>query len=188
MSRIENVAVGDYIVVVDEAYRPEAFHPSAFKYTYIPEIKRKYPEPLLVVAIAAPFLLCEVVGEKSHAISVDSRHEDWTKIDQQYVREFCRLQERKIPDGIKSAEQKAKDLEDKKRICPVCAQRMGERRWRGKTGGTWVLSCARCNLQLVPIEDCNGPISAETSVKLARRQKNPQILRTAQILWYYRIR
>ena len=151
MSTIENINVGDYLVVISENYRPEKFIPNGFEFEHVTEIRRVTPEPLKVVAIATPFVLCEqlgkVKGPNLHRgpVTIDCRHTRWTKVDELFVREFCRLEGSDIPDDVKTEEDKE---EDQKRLCPLCLEQMIERRNMSDKNG-WVLACNQCKMQYV---------------------------------------
>ena len=150
MSCIENVSVGEYITVTSDVYRPEQFRPSSFEYEHVTEIRRIDPEPLRVVAISAPFILCERIGATKGSISVDCRHVQWTKVNETFVREFCRLEKTDVPDDAKTDDDKEQEKETSKRMCPLCAERMSERRGAGKND-KWLLTCDQCQMQFVPI-------------------------------------
>lgn len=161
MAKIENVKAGDFLIVISDVYRKESIRPNSFEVEVIDEIKRRGdPEPLKVAAVSAPFILCERLIKRIKAgagigelvsvavpmfVPIDSRFEEWSKVDGDYVREYCRLNEAEIPDEVKTDDDKP---EKENRLCPVCVEPMSERMITNK----WRLICSACQLKLVPIE------------------------------------
>ena len=107
-----------------------------------------------VVAINAPFILCEeAVTENASVVKpplhVDCRHTRWTKLTEEFIREYCRLKKVAVPGELKSEEDKEEDKNDKKRCCPLCVEPMTER--KGTKSG-WKMICKSCDVQLTRIE------------------------------------
>jgi len=145
MASIENISVGDYLVVIDDDYRPEKFLPNAFQYSYIEAVVARDAVPAKVVAVSAPFVLCERLGESKGPVTVDCRFSRWTKVDGQFVSEFCRLSKILVPEDARCGET---DQEASKKICPICLGKMSEVR----TDGKWCLACGECQMKYVPMK------------------------------------
>lgn len=155
MRSVECLSIGDFIVVIRDAYTPEKIIPNGFEVTHVPGLSRRSGEPVRVVAIGAPFVICEQVSRSSGGkYMLDSRYENWSKVDDLYVREYCRLEKSAIPEAV----QLPKDIEEAKQAskssCPVCLERMTERQVMGRPG--WRLACTQCRLELVPYETSRG--------------------------------
>lgn len=151
MAAVECISPGEFLVILSDRYTEEKIIPKGFEVEHIPAIRRRSGEPLKVVAIGAPFLICErVTGQDNKARFVDSRYETWTKVDEQYVREYCRLERHSIPEILQRPEELEKTKQAKKSLCPVCLEKMSERQVMGRPG--WNLACAGCELELVPYQ------------------------------------
>ena len=150
MGRIENIEVGDYLILTDVELEPESHGLDSVESIWggFSQQRRRAEQdhhPLRVAAISVPFILFEPpAGDTAKAITVDSRYASWTKADADYVRQFHSLHGREVP-GCEYTEA-AKEPEA--RMCPECSGKMGERLLRGK----WVLSCGDCMKAFVSLE------------------------------------
>ena len=146
MSSVENVSVGDFIVVTETRYRADFFTPPPFQGEWIPAINEIDPVPLQVKGVAAPYLMCERVQGEGKSEWVDSRFVSWSKIETSLVLEYCKLNKLDVPDDAKTEDQLKSDIEDKKKRCPLCQEPMSERM---KEIGNWNLICNPCGVELV---------------------------------------
>lgn len=142
MSAVENLNVGDYIVVIGDIYRNFESR-KTFDVNYIEAVEEVIPIPLKVLAISAPFALCEYPN--GEPISVDQRYEFWTKVNDQFVREYCRMLKAPIPPEMQTED----DQVSAQRKCPLCAEIMSERRGSSER---WDLYCSECEMTYVPIK------------------------------------
>ena len=138
MSSIENLRIGDVIMVTSSRYQDEKLIPPAWEGEYQPEMRPISTTPLLVVSIDTPFNLGEqLITRVGEAMILDSRYVSWTKISERFVREFCRMDEITVPTKFRT--KVTSKQETKSKLCPLCSSKMSDRmsgdkqwRWRRK--------------------------------------------------------
>ena len=149
---IENVSVGDWVTVISQEYREAITIQNKYDTEYHREIPKIDPEPLKVVAISTPFILGESVittKASNRGVSIDVRFSKWSKLSDDFVKEYCRLLKLPIPKDLDPDG----EIEKGTKQCPVCGKNMRERLVReGKNISDWILICNSCRLQLVPMD------------------------------------
>lgn len=149
MSSIENIRVGDIIMPTEYRYQEEKFFPPEWEAKYQPEIRPLSTQPLLVVSIDAPFILCEqLVTTVGGAYVVDSRYVSWTKISKRFVREYCRMNELELHDKFRTKITDEQERSSSDKLCPLCDEKMSDMLGGDKR---WLPTCRNCQVQLVPM-------------------------------------
>ena len=144
MSKIENVKVGEHIVIIDDAYHG----PISLNYNeqVEPALAPKTGVPLAVRAIGCPFILCETIASKPKSTAIDCRYVTWTKVSKKYVQAYCKLNQIDPPKGVTKA---AEPTESKTKKCPLCSRVMHEQlKTKQKE---WIFTCQPCKVQLVKV-------------------------------------
>lgn len=154
MQSVENVSVGDFLIVVSDRYQQKDILPAGFEYRVVEEVGEIDPEPLRVVAVSSPIILCERTAEVGEGDFIDCRFQTFTKVSPEYVSEYCRLQRVKPPRGLNASasEEDREEAGETFGLCPVCLGKMSEMRHVNQfVKSEWVLFCKDCNKGLIEI-------------------------------------
>lgn len=161
-----HVESGDYIAVISMDYREEKFVPK-FDFEWLPKVEGIEAEPLKVLAVTNPLILCEPVIKtnvskpmaspliggmidvtpKLRTVTVDCRHERYIKLPPEFVRHFRDVNTIETPDDEKTEEEKQEKKQSEQRKCPICLNSMSEI----LVDENWCLSCKECQRKFVPI-------------------------------------
>lgn len=142
MSHIENVKVGQWIVITnDHAHEKLVDKMRDYPWLLLQAPRIRYMGiPGRVIAKSSPFILLDVNGVRS---VVDSRFISWTKADRRYVNEFSKIDHPN--ESIKVDESELMGKSQPK--CPRCNNPMRQAQPEGDL--PFILVCDNCGGEFV---------------------------------------
>jgi hypothetical protein len=142
LSHIENVRVGQWIVVTnDHAHEKlcDKMKENPWLLLQIPRI-RYMGIPGRVIAKSPPYILLDVNGARS---VIDSRYISWTKAERRYVNEFSKIDHPNETIKVEESELMVKN----KPKCPRCGVEMRQAQPDGEM--PTILVCDNCGGEFV---------------------------------------
>lgn len=147
MTKVDDISIGDFVVVTKDLECQDVDYKG---YMIIPREPIHYSgEPLEVIGIGLPFIVCKQLSRDSGRITIDTRRFAIQRVYEQYVSPFL------IKDHIKEDGEiiKKKDNDHVRKICPECGNMLIESRFKDVFGiepsqvnvySAWAFKCSSC--------------------------------------------